>query len=210
MAAGRKVVEYSYKKMFEIGGEPRGHGIPARGPATVSCNRGTRSECCQPAPCAPSPAPVLAPFRRCACRNVHYLRPVHRHLVRGEPVAVRPRCALALRAVSWLHSRDGILRRQAGASARSPRLMPHPPSPCPLASAQIRSYIYNPDVRRARADLHEELPGERTAKVGAAWHAYHDKRHIRNECGNVSVWRALGFDRPDPVEEYFPGATKRA
>ncbi|KAA0157447.1 hypothetical protein FNF27_00668 [Cafeteria roenbergensis] len=112
MAAGRKVVEYSYKKMFEIG---------------------------------------------------------------GVPVAMCTTFALCI--ATW---------------------------------SGIRSYIYNPDVRRARADLHEELPGERTAKVGAAWHAYHDKRHIRNECGNVSVWRALGFDRPDPVEEYFPGATKRA
>lgn len=48
MAAGRKVIQYSYMKMFEIGGELP--ASPALELATVSCNRGTLSECCQSPP----------------------------------------------------------------------------------------------------------------------------------------------------------------
>jgi len=71
----------------------------------------------------------------------------------------------------------------------------------------MRCYAHNPDVRRERWTLHEdvkfELP-EETAAVGQAWKDEHARRHMGLRAGTVSCWSVLGFDRQDAVEEFFP------
>jgi hypothetical protein len=67
----------------------------------------------------------------------------------------------------------------------------------------------NPDVRRSRKSLHESVPGDDVAKVGAKWRELHDSRHLRTKAAQVSMFRVLGVDRKDAVEEFFPGSTRQ-